>query len=227
MTLQPSPLPTASDVVDVPLAYPKARGVVCSRSTRPDEQHVILGEFCCAGPFAAIVRAVQDLILLVLGARFPRQMPFRDAAIAPAAAGVSGVMLRRRRFAMYPFAQVAAHDTTSLAPNRHVRIPVRIAGKGPDQALIAFMGHDHVGKKVGSGSAVVFDDQRISVSAKPIVVQAAPSKRIMALVAILDRAYPGLSHLDLSSGWAWLERAIGRPAFGAFALPTTQGQGIK
>jgi hypothetical protein len=146
------------------------------------------------------------------------------AAFMGLAARMSSIMHGRRRRAVNVLTREPRNTLlTAIKPNPAVTTRF---GERPNQAVVAGEGKNGLTEKpMGFAHRCIDHDIWIAVSPPLFPMPSAPPARLDTnrLAAIGDQTYTRNSHLDLRTGWAWLERVVGLQAFGAFAFCTMKG----
>ena len=220
VTTEPAPAFAAIDVADLRLIDAELFSDLALEhlaAKRADFEHVRFVELGRAASFAAIVRAVEQSVLMVLSVCRPTHMPRIAATLVALAARVRRLVFRRRRRTMDSFASKAVNKLhTSILPN--MAVAAAASGIRPDQTFDLDKRKDDLAKVSLRFAARRSPGQRIAVTTPAPVMGATPSTRIVWLAATFDRAYSGISHFDLRDRLAWLERATRQAPSGAFVF---------
>jgi hypothetical protein len=99
-------------------------------------KNIHFGQFVTRMTLAAIVRAMDQSVLGVSCRRLPRQMPFSATGEMAVSARVCGLVIWRRRRAVYIFANDAM-DSGILTINPHLAVARSSAPIGPRKTCIA------------------------------------------------------------------------------------------
>ena len=197
--VEPVPRSPRQNAADGGLGHAKHvcnREVWCGPPDAPYLADLLRGQLNAAVALASVFGAVGGTIFDVLGWCGPPDMTRIHAAKVPVAAVMSGLVARRRRLAVDFDTGNPVHRLLPTIVS-HFPVAVVVTAKGPDQAFVRFAGQHYVSK---------------------ILLRLA--KAGAALVRVWARDYTGVSHLDLSKGWAWLEpvAALERSAGSLFVL---------
>ena len=126
VTTEPAPAFAAIDVADLRLIDAELFSDLALEhlaAKRADFEHVRFVELGRAASFAAIVRAMEQSVLMVLSVCRPTHMPRIAAALMAFAATVRGLVSRRRRRTMDSFASEAMDEIrTPVAPKLAVAL---------------------------------------------------------------------------------------------------------
>ena len=138
----------------------------------PNRQDVFGGQNGSTISGAARDAAVINHVVHVLLVRFPDDVSFGGAPQMPAAAGMSSLVRRRRRWAVHDLTQERGQAASSTIDG-HYRIAAAVSPVRPVQAFTAFIGEDNLshelkgaaGERCAPGKWVAMTNKSVSVSA--------------------------------------------------------------
>lgn len=165
-----------------------------------DFKHIAFRQLGVTVSSAAIARSMQQLICLVFGPRFPKQMPLCNTPKVAVSAQVSRVVARWRIAVL----MLANQSMNQLRSPVHAKFGVacRAARVGPDKAVTTAIGQYDISevfcrltpKGRATGWASVFHGAAVVRLAKALSGE--------GLAAVGNRAYSGGSHRSLYTGFA-------------------------